>query len=538
MVAITYPMQIPLSSGQSLPIEVGTGSMLFILGANGTGKSSLVHRFFTAHVEKAQRLSAHRQTWFESGSVSITGVQRRATENNIRSWDSNPNARWKEVGASDRASMVLYDLVDAQNIRSRGIADAVDEKNIDLACELSQADAPLKLLNEILRLSAIPIEISLRSNEELVASKSGSNKYSIAELSDGERNVLLLTACVLTAKPGSLLLIDEPERHIHRSISSSLLLQLFSRRPDCAFVVSTHDVMLPLDLPTARTILVRSCSRDAGDNITWDLDVLDAPLQLDEHLVGDILGARRNVLFVEGTKQSLDLPLYSLLFPNASVIPKATCRDVEKAVTGIREAESLHWVRAFGIVDGDGRPADDLARLATRGVFPLEVFSVESIYYNPTLQEHIAQRQAALTGGDPAMLLSEANRAAINALASQKRRLSERVAEKAVRDAIYRQLPGREEIASGNSISINIDVAAAVSAEEARFDKALANSNLAQLISRYPVRETSALSEIVRCLGFQNRTQYEASIRKLLLDNTDVLAFVRGLFGALSKELL
>ena len=67
-------------------------------------------------------------------------------------------------------------------------------------------------------------------------SKNGSPPYSIAELSDGERNSLLIAASILTMKSESLVLIDEPERHLHRSIISPLLQHLFSSRSDCAFI--------------------------------------------------------------------------------------------------------------------------------------------------------------------------------------------------------------------------------------------------------------------------------------------------------------
>lgn len=433
--------------------------------------------------------------------------------------------------------MAVYDLVDAQNTRARGIAEAVDDDRLEVALELRQAEAPLRMLNEILRLSSIPIEISLRSNEELLASKMGSPKYSIAELSDGERNVLLIASSVLTAKPGTLLLIDEPERHIHRSISARLLTLLFARRRDCAFVVSTHDVMLPLDNPNARTLLLRSCLHAAGSDIAWDADLLDAPIQLEETLFRDILGARRRVLFVEGNERSLDVALYGLLFPDVSVVAKASCRDVEHAVTGIREAESLHWVRAFGIVDGDAREADDLERLRAKGIYPLDVFSVESIYYHPEIQRRVATRHAAVTGVDAGTRLEEAKQSALNAIASQKSRLSERVAEKALREVVFRALPRREEVAAGRPIVVNVDVAATVTAELNRLESALAAGDVLALIIRYPVRETSALAEIASRLGFQNRVQYEGAVRKLLLEDVEAVAFLKSLFGTLCEDI-
>ena len=99
----------------------------------------------------------------------------------------------------------------------------------------------------------------MEEGQKIVARKNGGNGYSVAELSDGERNAFLIAADVLTAKPGTLILIDEPERHLHRSIISPLLKLLFDRRNDCAFIVSTHELMLPLDTPKASTLLMRSC---------------------------------------------------------------------------------------------------------------------------------------------------------------------------------------------------------------------------------------------------------------------------------------
>jgi hypothetical protein len=55
------------------------------------------------------------------------------------------------------------------------------------------------------------------------------------------------------------------------------------------------------------------------------------------------------MIFVEGTAQSLDAPLYSLLFPQVSVVPKDGCRDVEHAVRGLRGAGDIHWVSAWGM---------------------------------------------------------------------------------------------------------------------------------------------------------------------------------------------
>ena len=351
---MTFNLSVPSPGGTSLDFSIQAGDTVFILGGNGTGKSSLMHRFYSNNQLQSRRISAHRQTWFDSQSIGLSGTQKLQTEQSIRQMDSNPNARWMDSNPAGRTGIAIYELINSENIRARSIAKEVDHKDLDAATALSKEDAPIKIINELMRLSNLPIEIAIAADEQVVASKNSGPHYSIAQLSDGERNALLIAADVLTAKPGSLILIDEPERPLHRSIISPLLTELFARRLDCAFVVSTHEVMLPLDNPKARTLLVRGCTYSGEAVATWDADLVSSEAEIGDDLKKEILGSRRKVLFIEGIESSLDKSLYSLIFPNVSIITKSSCRDVEHAVAGIRGADGLHWVHAFGVIDNDG----------------------------------------------------------------------------------------------------------------------------------------------------------------------------------------
>ena len=532
-----FNLQIPRSDGTPLDLTIKEGECLFVLGANGTGKSSLMHRFYTAYRNNARRITAHRQTWFHSSSITLSPQEKRNAETHIQGNDVSPEARWQDVYAAQRASIAIYDLIEAENVRARSIANAVDTDDISLAKTLSKKDAPIKIINELLRLSHIPIEVSVRENEEIVASKAGGASYSIAELSDGERNALLIAANILTVKGGALILIDEPERHLHRSIISPLLTSLFAKRPDCAFVVSTHDVMLPIDNPDAHTLLLRGCNFSGHSVTTWDVDLVRNEAGIDDDLKKDILGARRKVLFIEGIEHSLDKPLYSLVFPSVSIIAKSSCRDVEHAVSGIREAAEFHWLHAFGIVDNDRRVQSDIDKLKTKGIYALSVFSVESIYYHPEIQRRIAERHMVITGEDAQTCVINARTAAIEAIRPHIQRLSERTVERVIREDIFRHLPRREDIASAKPINISIDTTVVVAAERDRFQKALDENDLKTLFAQYPVRETGALRAIAQKLGFQDRDQYEGAVQKLLMDDSEVLTFVRSLFGTLYADM-
>lgn len=536
----TFDLSITKLGGGSVNLTINPGEMLFVLGANGTGKSSLMQVFYNSHYGNGsvKRISAHRQTWFSSNAMTLTAEQKRQAENSILGNDTSLQARWMDNYSAQRASIAIYNLIDAQNVRARSIAEAVDSQDMELASTRSKSNtAPITVINELLQLSNIPVEISVQESEQVVASKSGSTPYSIAELSDGERNALLIAAEVLTVKPGTLVLIDEPERHLHRSIISPLLTRLLAMRSDCAFIVSTHDVMLPLDNPSARSLLVRGCIYNGSAVTAWDMDLISSETEIDDELKKDILGSRRKLIFIEGTEQSLDKPLYSLIFPNISIVAKSSCYDVENAVSGIRNAVNLHWLDAFGIIDNDRRTQVDLDRLLGKGVYALPVHSVESIYYHPEIQNRVVTRHANVTGDDASARLADAKTAALRAVAPHAQRLSGRAVEKALREQVLRQLPGQPEIQAAVPIEIFLDVAAFVAEETTRFQDALGSENLTEIIAKYPVRETSALADIARSLGFQKREQYESAVLKLIKDDHETLTFVRSLFGTLVVDI-
>jgi ABC-type cobalamin/Fe3+-siderophores transport system ATPase subunit len=322
---MSFSLSIPIGkSNEPLKLAVNVGEMLFILGANGTGKSSLMQTFASASREKTRRIAAHRQTWFRSGSPEFTGKQRADYEQSVFNYDRQAEARWMDGYAGERAQMAIYDLVNSENVRAREITRAVDQHNSEEVAKRAAREGAFTVMNRMLRLANLDIALSVAANDEIMATWNGCKPYSIAKLSDGERNAILIAANVLTVPPGTLLLIDEPERHLHRSIVWPLLSLLLKERPDCAFVVSTHEPLLPVDNPGSKVLLTRACVYEGDRVMSYDVDLLESTNAIDDDLKRTILGERRKIVFVEGVEHSLDKPLYSLLFPNASIVAKAT----------------------------------------------------------------------------------------------------------------------------------------------------------------------------------------------------------------------
>ena len=528
--------------GPSRPcdIQLAPGEILYVLGANGTGKSALVHRLNSDHKTKSRWIPPHRRTWLESGGSNLTAANKEQQETQLQTLNTRPDARWMDRIPEARVNMAIFDLIQKRSQLSQDIADAFRAGNMKRGQDLIECNEdPLVALSGLLTSANLPFEFSVDRNATIVATKSGLGPYSVAEMSDGERNALLLAAEVLTVQADTLILVDEPEQHLHRSIVSPLLGGLFSKRPDCMFVVSTHELTLPLDNPASKILLVRNCTYQDGTAVSWDVDLVSSPLEIDEDLETDILGARRTVVFVEGERSSLDTALYSLMLPCVSVIPRGTRKSVEDAVRSIRASNALHRIKAYGLVDSDGRnTAEDVRALREEGIYPINVYSVESIYFDPRLQEEVAKRRTNLTGDDDSSRLQPASVAAISAIRNNVDHLAKLAAERKLREAMLKHLPNTKTSSLDQPIQINIDAPGILQQERQALDELIDANDLGTIIRQYPIKKTGALDHISKRLGFDDEKEYARAVLQLLKDDEDMLEHVRGLIGPLPSDIL
>lgn len=60
-------------------------------------------------------------------------------------------------------------------------------------------------------------------------------------MSDGERVALYLMSQAMVAPINSIIIMDEPELHLHKSIMTLLWESIEKERQDCLFIYITHD---------------------------------------------------------------------------------------------------------------------------------------------------------------------------------------------------------------------------------------------------------------------------------------------------------
>lgn len=380
---------------ESLAIEVKLGSSLIFVGANGGGKTRLAVKIEEIFGALVHRISAHRSLAMDP---AIEKISERKALNGLRyghpthELEHRVNGRWKyqaAVGLLNDFNFVIQALFADQN----NITKAEYDKK--LAGDQSEVKQTKMRRLQAIWSDLLPHRILQVTGDDILVSVPGQEKsYSASEMSDGERAVFYVIGQALLAEQNSLLVIDEPELHMHRSIMSKLWDQIEAARPDCAFVYITHDLEFAADRAAQKFVVHRFVHPDQ-----WEIEPVPEDTGFDESLTTLILGSRRPILFVEGAEDGLDTALYRCCFPGYTVIARGSCEDVVRAVTSLRRNGALTRVTCAGMVDADGLHDDEIEALAVSGVSVLPVSEIENLFLLPQVSRAIAVRES-LTGDD------------------------------------------------------------------------------------------------------------------------------------------
>lgn len=375
---------------------------IIIIGANGSGKSKLGAWIEQQDLENIHRISAQRNINFSERiplksfeeaekSVFYGGAEDVYRRNKDPRWGWGKNYTTTLLNDFDDVLAALIAQLNNENqkyVEDCKLAEKQNEKKPHTI--ETTLDKLFSIWNQV-----FPQRRLSMSDAHFVASlPEGGPNYSGTQMSDGERSVLYLAAQVLCVPKNKTIIIDEPEVHLHPSLMGRLWQALESVRKDCLFIFITHDTQLATLHSESDKIWVRSF-----DGSSWDL-IRIPESELPQQLLLELLGNRKNVLFVEGTSNSYDVQLYSVLYPDYYVVPCGGCTQVISYTKAFAATNALHSLTAYGIVDRDYRSNEEISALRLKGVFCLEVAEIENLFLVEPVLQHAANRFACSNASD------------------------------------------------------------------------------------------------------------------------------------------
>lgn len=393
-------MRIKIPSIENQEKYIEGKSSIVLIGANGSGKTRMSIWIDENNPKiEIHRIAAQKSLNFPK-VVSPTTMQQAeeklfyGEENEDKGWLRNTGKKTYRWGNAPETHFLddykaLMQLLMTENYE-KSIEYRDNHKNGNMTFDNTTRLEKIKriwenvLSHRKMKIDAGKIEIS---NPNIQCNKE--QNYNASEMSDGERSIFYFIGEVLCAKKNSLIIIDEPENHLHKSILSKLWDTIEEERTDCTFLYITHDLNFANSRVNSQIIWVKEFL-STGE---WKYKILD-DIDSTDSLKLEIMGNRQNVLLVEGkTNKSIDSKLYSRVYRDYNVIPMESCNSVIQTVKAYQQTPNLHYVDVKGIIDRDRRNDNEILQLKKSNIFVTKVAEVENLFLLDDVIQTVAEKQ-------------------------------------------------------------------------------------------------------------------------------------------------
>lgn len=344
-------------------------STAIIIGANGSGKSSLINELRKNNINEIFILPAQKLLYFVSNIAERNGITKEKYIQDL-----------KEVHIKyDTIDLYSYRIEnDFSNTFTKLITLMVkDYTNIVTRRSRKEKGLPLALWDRVEQIwnQIFPeIIFHLEPDNRVVEVEKNGSRYSINGLSDGERCILFYIGNVLLAPEDSYIIVDEPETFLNAAIYNELWDLLISERPDCQFIFASHN----MDFVQSRTNATYLWCKKFTAPYDLDYKRLEESEELPLNLLTEVSGTKKPILFCEGTKTSLDYKIYFKLFSEFCFVkPVQGHKQVIQHTKAYNDLQHMHGNIAYGIVDYDWMDKSRIQKLNEQNIFVLPFNEIE-----------------------------------------------------------------------------------------------------------------------------------------------------------------
>lgn len=509
----------PSLSGDKYIIE--NTSSIVIVGANGSGKTRLGSwiEFDSSHNSKVHRISAQKSLTMPDRTSPkpfdiaeeelLYGKSVRSSHYLGSSLSNKRNVRWKQKPAisflDDYSKLMVYLFSEDYEKSTKYRSEAKQTKR--------RIEPPKTMLDIVKRIweSLLPHRELIIGGGNIEAKTKDDVKgtYNASEMSDGERVAFYLIGQCLAAPKEGIIVIDEPEIHLHRSIQSSLWNAIEAERDDCLFVYLTHDLDFAATRSNATKIWLKSY-----DGKAWDWQIVPTESNMEEALLLSILGSRRPALFVEGGESSLDYFFLSHLYLDYTIIPCGGCTQVITATKSFQKLKHWHRLECYGLVDRDFRTQEQINGLKDKGIYVLQLSEVENlllaeevvrVFANDKLFEDVEKR------------VKQVKDSVLSELKKKREKIISSLVTSKVRDLLNQfDTKAKNKVAIKESlkfVNFSIDIDAIYSETAKRIDKILNENDYKGAIEVF--NHKGLIYEVARHLGMEGK-EYKRYAKQLL----------------------
>jgi len=409
--------------------------VMVIAGPNGVGKSTLLFaikegigdkdkstRILYQGPHRVLRRTNVRRSWL--GGV-FRGLSSLLESNDVSGYEglSFPNSSRTPENVDEVGSTIKHTLGKIENRRQTLLSSTIDRlkkdgKSLDIN-SLPDIYGPARELTKYLLPHLCFHKIDFTNEDDIKClwerhDLSGPKFIDIDELSSGEKAVIVLflplledqiesnlkllkhigeeNVETLIEKEDRLILIDEPEIHLHPDLQSKILtyMRAITQKNPTQFIITTHSPTILDQAFDDELYVLESASENPNENQLKKIATNAEKLEALKQLAGStyFLTTGRVIVCIEGERDSdpekpTDARLLDILYPRTTavtLVPTTGKGNVINTVERLRDhvPEATFRIRVRGLVDADQTTT------TISGVEKLPVCMIENFLLDPT----------------------------------------------------------------------------------------------------------------------------------------------------------
>ena len=356
-------------------------STTVIIGANGAGKTSLINELRKNSIDEMYVLPAQKLLCFATHIQDRNVVDEESYMNEFK----NINLKYETIDLylnqidanfsntfTKLITLLVKDIMAVATDNFRG----KNESSLSLWQKLE------KIWNKI----KPEIKFDIDTKNTVVKVEKNGSKYSINGLSDGERCILFYIGNVLLAPENSYIIVDEPETFLNAAVYNELWDLLISERPDCQFIFASHN----MDFVQSRTNATYIWCKNFEAPYDLDYQILEESQEIPLPLLTEVSGAKKPILFCEGTKTSIDYQIYSKLFSEFCFVkPVQGHKQVIQYTKAYNKLKESYGNEAYGIIDYDWMDKARIQNYKKKNIFVLPFNEIEMFLIDEEIVNYV-----------------------------------------------------------------------------------------------------------------------------------------------------
>jgi hypothetical protein len=179
-------------------------------------------------------------------------------------------------------------------------------------------------------------------------------------------------SCIIDTE---IIIVDEPEVHLHKSIIIKLWDEIEKYLPEKKFIYITHN----LEFAASRENSIQVWMQKYIHPKKWIYTIIDKN-EIPSELLLELYGSKKEIIFVEGLSESLDKKIFSRIYNDKNIIAVGSSNNVIAYTKAFRSQSVLHHLNAKGIIDKDFKTEDEIASCEINDIKVLFVSEIENVF--------------------------------------------------------------------------------------------------------------------------------------------------------------